>query len=140
MSGKINENPLTNLRVLLAGFKPSDAIAMEENLLRLEVEAVNTISDVKRAVSAEKLSEIFNAVIFNIRAFEDTEEAVDSLLDFRLKFPEISVILVLPRTGNDDFGPERSPICDATLRSPVNESRLKQALESGLLHTAKPKN
>lgn len=120
-------------RILLIGFDKILASDLFENVHRLHF---------ARCIEQESIDILFednpdlgsyNGVFLNLDAFCDICDAVDRLRKFRLEFPNVAVVLVSSDVRGDDFGRERAPICDATLRAPITLPRLKTALEYSFL-------
>lgn len=131
-SRKLDDNPLAGSSFLLLGFGQTDAISIREQMRRLGAPVTATCSDIAQIADVPGMGAAFNGVVVNIDAFDDLDEAVDALLEFRIRAPRMIVILVSAKVANDDFGCERRPIGDVTLRAPVSERRLQQALHTGL--------
>ncbi len=56
--------------------------------------------------------------------FDDADAAVDFCLRLRSVAPDLVILLTLRDVKRDDLGPERMPICEATLRRPVSRANL----------------
>jgi hypothetical protein len=67
-------------------------------------------------------------LIVNVDAMGDLEDAVDELITFRKRCRNVVVVMISACVLSDDFGSYRQLICDATLRSPISQSRFEDAL------------
>ena len=68
------------------------------------------------------------SLFVDVDAIGDLEDAVDELITFRKQYPNVVVVMISAFVLSDDFGTYRQLICDATLRSPVSQSRVKSGL------------
>lgn len=129
---RLENNPLHGSGFLVMGFTPESAATVREHLRDLGVACTGTCSDVRQLLDVAEMGTAFNGLVINIDAFGDVEDAIDRLLEFRVKAPKMIVVLVSGKVAADDFGPERRAIGDVTLRWPLGRQRLKQALHTGL--------
>lgn len=67
-------------------------------------------------------------LIVNVDAMGDLEDAVDELIAFRKRCPDVVVLMISAFVLSDDFGSYRQLICDATLRSPISQGRFEGGL------------
>lgn len=58
----------------------------------------------------------------------DVEDTVDFCIQLRRAKPGLKIILISSEVRDDDFTTERMMACDATLKAPFSESRLRQAV------------
>ena len=90
--------------------------------------------------SKEKLSDVDienngnTSLLVDVDAIGDLEDAVDELITFRKKYPNVVVVMISAFVLSDDFGTYRQLICDATLRSPVSQGRVKGGLTAAILN------
>jgi len=127
------ELPLLNDRdFLLVGFNELDLLDLQGQMRDLGVASIAVANDVKKLQNWPRGRKSFGGVVVNLDAFSDLDDALDCLIDFRIKSPGTIIILVSYFTGGDDFGSERRILCDVTLRAPVSVRRLEIALRQGL--------
>lgn len=129
---KMDHNPLSDLRVVLAGFDPVELATLRATLRRLGVRASAAFEGIDQLRDIVGVGAAFNTVMINLEAFQGLEQAIDALIEFREKSPGMAVVLVSSFVGQDDYGAERKAIADVTLRRPVSPERLKEALLTGL--------
>lgn len=120
---------------LLVGFNELDLLDLQGQMRDLGVGSISVAQDVKRLLDWPRGRKTYGGVVVNLDAFSDLDEALDCLIDFRIKSPGTIVILVSYFTGGDDFGAERRILCDVTLRAPVSVKRLEIALRQGLANS-----
>jgi hypothetical protein len=65
--------------------------------------------------------------------FDHWDEAINLCLWIRQTAPRMPILLFSNEVRTDDFGPERLTICDATLRTPLSESRFVE----GVIHAVR---
>jgi hypothetical protein len=58
-----------------------------------------------------------------------SSDIISNLLNFRGDFPATQVILVSAEIATDDLTCERLPLCDISLKWPLSEQRIAEALE-----------
>ena len=125
--------PLLNEKdFLLVGFEELDRLDLQGQMRDLGVGSIDVARDVKTLRRWPRERQSCGGVVVNLDAFSDLDDALDCLIDFRIKSPGTIVILVSYFVGSDDFGAERQILCDVTLRAPVSVSRLEIALRQGL--------
>jgi len=73
----------------------------------------------------------FSHVIINLDSFHCLESGIDILLDFRKAFKSARIILTSEHAVKNDFGDEKSSICDVTLSLPLNSTTLNLAINFG---------
>lgn len=119
---------LSRIRVLLLGLDGADRSEIRDNLRRIGVGATGTASNVSQLGAISDMTGSFTHLIVNIDAFPDLETAIVSLMEFRTRTCEMAVVIVSSHVQDDDLSQERRSICDATLRLPVTEQRLRRGL------------
>lgn len=70
----------------------------------------------------------FEFAVIDIDHFPNCDTAVDFCLILRRFHPLCRVILLSSDVSKDDYGPERRPIADATLKKPINQNRFTDIL------------
>jgi hypothetical protein len=126
-----NETSFSNMRVFVLGCGPVERVWFRDSLRQIGVKSISVEKSSVQLSPITSIAKSFTHVIVNLDAYESTEDAVDALLDFRKAAPDSVVIAVSSMVVGDDFGQERSAICDVTLRMPVTERRLRQGLTRG---------
>lgn len=121
-------NSFQHTRALLIGFSNDYLLDIRNKLRSIGFTATASMSDIRKIDDISKLKPGFGLVIVNFDAFADMDEAVDAMLEFRSATPDLSVVAVSEMVSGDDFGSERAPICDVTLKLPVSKTRLAQGL------------
>ena len=119
---------LSDARVLLVGFSSAQLASMREHLRAFGVRATASAPGVSQLANVIGMKGAFSHIIVNFDAFEDVETGVDCLLSFRKQTRDFVVIACSAAVAGDDFGSERSAICDATLRMPVSRAALRAGL------------
>lgn len=115
----------------LVGFDHGSAARLCDMSTQLNVAQCDGFASVQVLQDAA-LMDTHDVIILNIDAFMDLAQAVDTLRQFRVRSPEVAVILISSAVRGDDLGRERAPICDATLRAPVTLPRLRGALQAAM--------
>ena len=115
----------------LIGFDSGSASHLRQICTQLNVAECSVAPSVQ-VLNDASLMDTYDVIILNLDAFEDMVQAVDILFQFRVRLPEVAVILIASDVRGDDLGRERAPICDATLRAPVNLPRLRCALQAAM--------
>lgn len=135
MMDQLDTDPVTEANVMLLGFDAQVKLRMCEMLTQIDVAtfAFGKIADFFSKTPA--MVQKYSTIILNLDAIDDLIYAVDTLYNFRSRYPEIAVILVSSEVRGDDLGRERAAICDATLRAPLTTQRLKGALQNAISHT-----
>ena len=73
-------------------------------------------------------------LIVDIDTFDDLVRAIDVLVQLREQRPNLMVILLSEQVRRDDFSLERLPLCDVTLRYPLEPADLAFALEEAAVN------
>lgn len=115
-------------RVLLLGFPYGSLSQIKQRVKATGVMATASASNVEQLSDVAYMGLGLTHVVVNLDAFEDLAAGIDALIEFREDAPDIGVILLSERVGGDDFGSERSAICDATLKLPATTPRLAAGL------------
>ncbi|MGJ8589961.1 MAG: hypothetical protein ACSHXW_17605 [Yoonia sp.] len=111
-------------------------LGMEDTKTALKVLKSSCITDIQFSASTGCLSGLTCAdfqttyLLVDIDAMGDLEDAVDELIAFRKKCPNVVVVMISAFVLSDDFETYRQLICDATLRSPISQGRLMSGLVS----------
>ena len=85
-----------------------------------------TLHDLEERLDRRKIEGLVACV--DIDAAPCLVTAIDELILFRSRYPDMRVVLLSREFSGDDFSNERKPICDASLRKPVSPARLEAAL------------
>jgi hypothetical protein len=120
-------------RVLLLGFAGDDLADLRSHLRRAAVKTTAAVSNVSRLPDFANMQQAFSHVFINLDSYDTVSDGVNALLAFRAAAPGFVVILCSAEVSADDFGSERSAICEATLRLPVSAGALQQALVLGII-------
>ena len=106
----------------------------DDTCVALQVFKPKSVVPVKHRCDALSLSDVdvnganTTVLLVNVDTLGDVEDAVDELIAFRKQFPAVIVMMVSACVLGDDFGTYRQLICDATLRSPISQTRLENGL------------
>jgi hypothetical protein len=122
-------------RVLLLGFQGDDLADLRNALRQSGVTTTAAIGSVKRLPEFATMQQAFSHILVNLDAYEDIEDGVNALLEFRAAARGFVVILCSAKVSGDDFGTERAAICEATFRLPVSISALQYGLGIGKSQT-----
>lgn len=129
---------LSRARVLLLGF---DGVLLSETRKMVRAAGVASCATCHNVVQLQGVADMqdaFSHLIINFDSFETSNEAVGALLEFRLRQKEFSIVLVSACVSDDDLGLERKSICDATLRAPLSQKRMRDGLiAASLNHSTK---
>jgi len=106
--------------VALQVFKPKSVVPVRHCCDTLSLSDVD-VDDAKTTV-----------LLVNVDTLGDVEDAVDELIAFRKQYPAVIVMMVSACVLGDDFGTYRQLICDATLRSPISQTRLENGLAAAM--------
>jgi len=75
-------------------------------------------------------------LIVDIDAFDTLSVAVDRLIAFRTKTPNVAVVIASSELSRHDFSVERAPVADVSLRLPVPRAALGLGLGVALTNMA----
>lgn len=114
-------------RVLCVGVITDTAQKLGAIFKQAGAETVAVAPCLERVLEERNLAHAFSHVLVNLDGYSDIIHAVDDLINFRREAPRVVVICFTKSVRNDDLGPERRQICDATLRVPFDVPRLKDA-------------
>lgn len=134
MSAKFDDQRFDGFRVLVLGFEQSERAWLRDGLRFIGVKATAIAPSVTQLKSVPAMGLAFTHIIINIDAYEGVEDAVEALTEFRIESPGTVVIAVSKKVADDDFGTERNAICDATLRLPLTERRLRRSMIDGRIN------
>lgn len=123
-------------RVLLVGFSPEHLYDTRQRLRSIGVAATASASDVQQLHDVSCMDSGFTHVLVNFDAFDDVEAAVETLMTFRPRAPDLIIVACSEVVSGDDVGSERARICDATLKLPVSTPRLIDGLVKAFLNHA----
>lgn len=124
-------------RVLLLGFAEDDLADLRSHLRQAGVKTTATVPNVLRLPEFANMQQAFSHVLINLDAYDTVAHGVNALLAFRAIAPGFVVVLCSAEVSADDFGSERSAICEATLRLPVSAAGLQQCLVLGISNAKK---
>lgn len=122
--------PFENVKALLIGFSESDLYMVRSHLKNIGVKLIAFMPTLRHVDRIPPIKDIFTHVFINFDAFEDVETGVDALLNARGKEANVVIILCSKEVSGDDLDINRILICDATLRLPLTDKRLRQGLIS----------
>jgi hypothetical protein len=124
------KSALEGSRVCVLGFDQDRQRDIEDIIRNSGIATRSECGNVCNLRSIDCRASGISHVLVNVDAFPDLDSAVSELITFRQRAPRLSVILVSSGVSGDDFGSDRRPIADATLRWPLSSSRLKRALRA----------
>lgn len=131
-------SPLSARRVLLLGQVGPQRADVRDMLQQIGVRMTVIVGRARHLSELAELASFFDCVMIDFDAFDDAEDGVDALLDFRRKSPGIAVMLLSSLVKDDDLSGERSAITDVTLRVPTTGDRLRRALSAATENHAMP--
>lgn len=123
-------------RFLLLGFEGEDLYVLQQKMRSIGICGGAPAFSVCQIDRASEMGLNFTHVLVNLDAFDSIEAAVEALITFREKTPDLIVVAFSEMTSGDDFGSERAAICDATLKLPVSTPRLADGLVTAFLNHA----
>lgn len=121
-------------RVLLIGFDGHDLVVIRHMARAAGVAACATCRNVAQLEDVTKMAGAFSHMIINFDAFETTLVAINAIMAFRERQPDVAVLLVSAAVAADDLGTERKRLCDVTLRVPLSLNRLRDGLSAATLN------
>lgn len=124
---KFTQNERFCTRIATIGFDFKTASQIKRSLRIIRDVYFKEPADISVLAPSGQCTFSATDVIVNLDAFIDIETAVTGLLDFRVRNKSSAVIAVTSSVKSDDFGSERSQICDVTLRSPLSDNRILAA-------------
>jgi CheY-like chemotaxis protein len=131
MTLRFDQGSYSDMRVLVLGFETDARVWLRNSLRLIGVRATATASNLAQLAMVADMKLSFTHVIVNLDGYEFMEDAVDALFDFRQRSKDVVVIAISAMVASDDLGLERRAICDATLRLPLTERRLRRGLVEG---------
>jgi hypothetical protein len=130
MERRLAYDGINKLRTLLLGFNAKELDQILHVFGFLDTGMTASIPDLSALQGPDNLWELFEVVMINHDAFDDSDLAVDEYLAFRERFADKIVLLVSRDVAQDDLSTERTAICDATLRFPLSPERLLVGLRA----------
>lgn len=122
----IGDLELSSEQILFVGFPVEELVKLRGYTRDLGVR-VSAATMTTILLSDHATVSHFSYLIVNLEAFNSVNEAVTSLCTFRSLHPGIIVVLC-SHNGSDDYGTERAPIGDVTIRLPCCLARFKRGL------------
>lgn len=119
---------LLNGPVTAVGFAPAETRQLQRLFKPLGLGAFAATPGVSELGGLACASVPLTYLLVNLDGFSDVDDAVGELLQFRQTRRDVVVVLVSGNLLRDDLGNERRPICDASLRTPLNLTQLKAGL------------
>lgn len=127
----------TNTFACLVGFGGQNLTTLVKLLRGVGVQKTTLFTDisqlyevVKWPVDSKSNWQSFSHVFVNLDSFRSLESGIDLLLDFRKIYKSARIILISAHSVSDDFGDEKSSICDITLSLPLSFKKLNIAVNS----------
>jgi hypothetical protein len=121
----------------LVGFSDPNLTKLVKLLRDVGVQKISLFTDisqlyevVKWPTNSKSNQQSFSHVFINLDSFRSLESGIDLLLDFRKIYRSARIILISAHSVSDDFGDEKSSICDITLSLPISFKTLKIAINS----------
>ena len=133
---KLLAGSFEHARFLLLGFEGEYLFDLRQKMKSIGAFSMASAISLCQLDRASDIGLNFTHVLVNLDAFASIEAAVESLIAFREKTPDLIVVAFSEMTSGDDFGSERTAICDATLKLPVSTPRLADGLVTALLNHA----
>lgn len=124
----MNTTPFDEVRAILIGFSDIQLHLMRSHLRNIGVNLIAFMPRLRSSVGTSPLDNIFTHAFINIDSFDDLEDGVDALLSSREKSKGMVTILLSRKVSGDDLEVSRTPICDATLKLPLSDERLRQGI------------
>ncbi|MGP9789980.1 hypothetical protein [Roseinatronobacter sp. NSM] len=122
---RMNDSSFDDVKALLVGFSELDLHRMRTHLRSIGVNLIASTPSLRCSEASSPVENIFTHVLINFDAFEDTEAGVETLLTLRGKNTNAVTILCSKVVSSDDFDSSRILICDATLKMPLTDKRLR---------------
>jgi hypothetical protein len=76
----------------------------------------------------------WTCAVFEVDSLGDLKDVVDAIVELRDQRPNLPVILVSRHVQRDDFDHFRLPLCDVTLRFPVDAANFSFAVDEALVN------
>ena len=115
-------------------------VGSEDTLVVLQALKTYGITPIQKSSSKARLEDVTPAdtgttyLVVNVDAIGELEDAVDELIAFRKRCPNVVVVMISAFVLSDDLGSYRKLICDATLRSPISQGRFEQSVIAARLN------
>ena len=127
----------TKIFACLVGFSDPNLTTLVKLLRDVGVQRTSLFTDISQVYEVVKWPtnsnsnrQSFSHVFINLDSFRSLESGIDLLLDFRKIYRSARIILTSAHSVSDDFGDEKSSICDITLSLPMNFKTLNIAINS----------
>jgi CheY-like chemotaxis protein len=128
LEAQVRPAALSSARVLLMGFDGANRALLRGWLRGFGVPVAAAAPGIGHFGDTVSICRAFNHVIVNLDSFDSIQAAVEALLTFRKRAPNVTVVAVSSDVSGDDLGRERTAICDATLRAPISQERFRTGL------------
>lgn len=125
---RLNMLQSKDIKAILVGFEGRACVHLLNQLREIGVGQTASIASIDGLRTHNNLWNSFELILVNHDAFDDASDAVETLIEFRKRVPGKRIILISSQVNRDDFGPERRPICDVTLKAPGTIERLGASL------------
>jgi len=135
MDARLVHHPLNKADVLLVGFMPDDTYNLVEYIC-FSGGQFSGVTPTVGVLDDEKFMAVTSHVFVNLSAFSDLDRAITTLMKLREKHLHITIILCSNEIKGDDFGTERLPIADATMRLPTTVQNFTRALDAAEINSA----
>ena len=112
---------------------PSDAARRLSEILGAFDAKLCTYSRLQSALQAVSTSRDPDHILFvNLDDFGGIEQVIDDLIPFRARWPGVKVILISSGFGADSGSSHRMYIADFSLKAPISEMRVHDAIHAAL--------
>jgi len=133
---RVMARTLQGSRALVMGFEVEELASIRRALRGFGIAPVASCPSATQIADVAKMHLDFDFLLIDFDAFPSVEDGVDALLEFRKRNRHAVVVLVSANVAADDLGTERRAICDATLRAPVTDERMRRGLLDALVNKA----
>ena len=79
----------------------------------------------------------YDILFIDMSSMSDVRDVVGSLMDMRLEYRSLPVVLISSDFGSDDFGTSRRSVCDVSLRDPFYTPSIEIACRQAVLNNLK---
>ena len=123
---------LGDYRIICIGQLTSPIWAHFDWLGDVAISITSSIDPMAGLVRASKLPPNRLLLLCDIDGFDELEQAVEALVQFRRDYPDVTVVVASKGFGAHDFGVERAMLADASVKLPTGKVAMGLALGAAI--------
>lgn len=116
--------PPTKDTAYLFGVGLEDTFTIMDGLENYDIIQIQNSENMRQLIDVDAAARGITFLLADIDALGELEDAVEELISFQERCPEIVVLIISAFVIKDDLEANRSMICSATLRTPLSIGRL----------------